>query len=79
MKLLLPPKTASGRGLLAPKKGLLAPKAAAGRASWRQAGLRRLLCLHDHSLDETSVRSTWLQMNFAACRLAASHNVTGSY
>ena len=89
---LLAPKTASRRaswrprqppdGLLAPKTaswrprrpsdrppgtqdglptGLLAPKAASARASWR---------LHDNCLDETSVRSTELQINFAAGPLA---------
>ena len=36
-------------------------------------------CLHDNSLDETSVRSTWLQMNLAACRLASSYYATGSH
>ena len=35
------------------------------------------LCLHDNSLDATSVISSWLQMHFPACRLTSSIYIDG--
>ena len=65
----------------------LAPQAASGRASGRQAGLRRLSSKRQAGFRRLSFRTCMtipltrhlshrLQMNLAACRLASSHYAT---
>ena len=73
---LLAPKTTSGRASWRPRRPPDGPPGAK-RAFDAYAFLSVLLRLHDDFLDETSVRSTRLQMNFAACRLASSIYIDG--
>ena len=73
---LLAPKTISGRASWRPRRPPDGPLGAK-RAFDAYAFLSILPRLHDDFLDETSARSTRLQMNFAACRLASSIYIDG--
>ena len=75
-KVLLAPKTTSGRASWRPRRPPDGPLGAK-RAFDAYAFLSSPPRLHDDFLDRTSARSTWLQLNFAACRLASSIYIDG--
>ena len=86
---LLASKTASRRVSWRPRQlstGLLAPKTALNEAVRSKTAVTTALCAakpafclpcYDDCLDETSVGSTSLQLNYAACRLASSIYIDG--